>query len=297
MSIFAHPTPSGPSGHLPLIGGVGPGPHYGGRIPASPSKISGAQNLSDALNSRRATGPWVCGKLELVRFRFCACRFRTNVPGLFSAVGAHSVRPQAAEVVGPYGKTGEFPVFRRGGPMWPPAGRSGTGPYENNTVAPISAVGAGPRPARKAFPWGPTPLVKGRWPKARGDREGEYGHGVSILSRPPAILWVLSHRWERTSPPAGGEISPVQKRSPSRRNSQNQSCGSLRQPGGETKFRTKFFCLLFFPRKAGQLKRFMARSAPSFRMHSTASAARFTASSMTFLSSPWNLPSTQSARS
>ena len=142
-----------------------------------------------------------------------------------------------------------------------------------------------------------SPLVKGRWPKARGDREGEYGHGVSILSRPPAILWVLSHRWERTSPPAGGEISPVQKRSPSRRNSQNQSCGSLRQPGGETKFRTKFFCLLFFPRKAGQLKRFMARSAPSFRMHSTASAARFTASSMTFLSSPWNLPSTQSARS
>ena len=68
-------------------------------------------------------------------------------------------------------------VFRRrGGPMWPPAGRSGTGPYENNTVAPISAVGAGPRPARKAFPWGPTPLVKGRWPKARGDRECEYGH-------------------------------------------------------------------------------------------------------------------------
>ncbi len=66
---------------------------------------------------------------------------------------------------------------------------------------------------------------------------------------------------------------------------------------GETKFRTKFFCLLFFSRKVGQLKRFMARSAPSFRMHSTASAARFTASSMTFLSSPWNLPSTQSARS
>ena len=28
--IVAHPTPSGPSGHLPLTGGVGPGPHYGG---------------------------------------------------------------------------------------------------------------------------------------------------------------------------------------------------------------------------------------------------------------------------
>ena len=68
--------------------------------------------------------------MGLVRFRFCACRLRTNVPGPFSAVGAHSVRPRAAEVVGPYGKAGEFPVFRRGGPMWPPAGRSGTGPYE-----------------------------------------------------------------------------------------------------------------------------------------------------------------------
>ena len=33
VSIFAHPTPSGPSGHLPLTGGVGPGPHYEGRVP------------------------------------------------------------------------------------------------------------------------------------------------------------------------------------------------------------------------------------------------------------------------
>ena len=28
-------------------------------------------------------------------------------------------------------------------------------------------------------------LVKGRWPKARGDREGKYGHKVPILSSPP----------------------------------------------------------------------------------------------------------------
>ena len=27
--------------------------------------------------------------------------------------------------------------------------------------------------------------------------------------RPPAILWFLSHRWERNSPPAGGEIPPA----------------------------------------------------------------------------------------
>ena len=39
--------------------------------------------------------------------------------------------------------------------------------------------------------------------------KGEYGHAVSILSRPPAILWFLSHRWERNSPPAGGEIPPA----------------------------------------------------------------------------------------
>ena len=59
----------------------------------------------------------------------------------------------------------------------------------------------------------------------KGDRVGEYGHGVSILSRPPAILkvncpegaregglglWFLSHHWERNSPPAGGE-TPLRK--------------------------------------------------------------------------------------
>lgn len=43
------------------------------------------------------------------------------------------------------------------------------------------------------------------------------------------------------------------------------------------------------------LNRLIPRSMPSARMHSTASAARFTAWSMAFLSSPWNLPSTQSA--
>src|SRR5699024_7406628 len=55
---------------------------------------------------------------------------------------------------------------------------------------------------------GPTPPVRGRWP------EGPEGVGwatrstgtVLLWSRPPAILWVLSHRWESTSPPAGGEI-------------------------------------------------------------------------------------------
>ena len=45
--------------------------------------------------SFRPTGAWLCGKLQLLRFRFCACRFRTNVPGPFFAVGAHTARPRA----------------------------------------------------------------------------------------------------------------------------------------------------------------------------------------------------------
>ena len=99
---------------------------------------------------------------------------------------------------------------------------------------------------------GPTPPVRGRWPKARGGRVGEYGHEVSILSRPPAILkvncpegaregglghWFLSHRRERNPPPAGGEISPCERRN------------DRMKPRSETKFRTKFFCLLSFQEK------------------------------------------------
>ena len=51
--------------------------------------------------------------MELVRFHHCACRLRTNVPGPFSPVGAHSVRPRA----------GLGPALhpRRGGCPHPPA--------------------------------------------------------------------------------------------------------------------------------------------------------------------------------
>ena len=58
--IFALPIPSGlrPS---PLDKGSRPPvPRYGGRSSESLYIISGAQNLSGCLNSRRATGPWVC---------------------------------------------------------------------------------------------------------------------------------------------------------------------------------------------------------------------------------------------
>ena len=43
--IFAHPTPSGPSGHLPLTGGVGPGPHF-----------TGGRQLGDLGSQRKGAG-------------------------------------------------------------------------------------------------------------------------------------------------------------------------------------------------------------------------------------------------
>ena len=45
---------------------------------------------------------------------------RTFKVRLFFSVGAHTVRPRAAEVVGPYEKTGRFPKFCRGGCPHPP---------------------------------------------------------------------------------------------------------------------------------------------------------------------------------
>ena len=79
--------------------------------------------------------------MGLVRFYSCACRFRTNAPGPFSDVGEHSVRPRAAEVVGPYGQTGRFPHFvgaaHRAARERPD---EGIGPYEKNATTPVSAV-------------------------------------------------------------------------------------------------------------------------------------------------------------
>ena len=45
---------------------------------------------------------------------------RTFKVCLFFSVGAHTVRPRAAEVVGPYEKTGRFPKFCRGGTLGRP---------------------------------------------------------------------------------------------------------------------------------------------------------------------------------
>ena len=59
-----------------------------GVIPWGRQRISGAQNLSECLNPRRATGPWVCEKLGPARFHNRACLCRANAPGPVLAVGA-----------------------------------------------------------------------------------------------------------------------------------------------------------------------------------------------------------------
>ena len=97
--------------------------------------------------SFRATGPWVCGKLELVRFRFCACRFRTNVPRLFSAVGAHIVRPRAGLGPAPTQRQTRFPILRRGGCPHPPA--AGSDPPVGAAPCGRPRAGLGPAPTQR----------------------------------------------------------------------------------------------------------------------------------------------------
>ena len=73
-TYFAHggkvgKTPPGtaPDEHFVLIFAF-PRTPFTGVTPWARQKSSGAQNLSECLNSSRATGPWLYGKLELVRF-------------------------------------------------------------------------------------------------------------------------------------------------------------------------------------------------------------------------------------
>ena len=109
VSIFAYPTPSVASRHLPLTGGVGPrSPITGGRISASPSKISGAQNLSGGL--RFLPGHWALGlwKIGVGAVPGLRLSLRANAPGPFSAVGAAFGRPRA-RTARPYERTKVLP--------------------------------------------------------------------------------------------------------------------------------------------------------------------------------------------
>ncbi len=55
---------------------------------------------------------------------------------------------------------------------------------------------------------GPTPLVKGRWPKARGDREGEYEREALILSRPRRSFGYFPIAGKVPRRPQAAKISP-----------------------------------------------------------------------------------------
>ena len=130
-----------------------------GVTPWSSHKISGAQNLSECLNPRRATGPWVCEKLGPARFHNCAWVCRTNGTEPFSAVGAALAAARG-------------PVWDRPLPIIPERSR----PF----------VGAGPRPARKPSPLGRLPLSGGNVPKGQKGSGGPKGPDEdNYLIRPP----------------------------------------------------------------------------------------------------------------
>ena len=119
----------------PCPGESAPDPITGGCPPGRLCIISGAQNLSGPLNSRRATGPWVC--------KNCRRCGSTPAPG--------------------------FPSQRHRSKSW----RAGLGPAPTKTTRPrpYPAVGAGPRPPAKPSPGGrPIPPVRGKWLKAKRGR-------------------------------------------------------------------------------------------------------------------------------
>ena len=79
-------------------------------IPWGRQNPSGAQNLSGGQRFLPAHWGLAVWKITVAAIPFLRLPFPNQRPGPFSAVGAHRVRPRAAEVVGPYGKMGEFPI-------------------------------------------------------------------------------------------------------------------------------------------------------------------------------------------
>ena len=121
-----------------LIFALPPVPHYEGRKLESVSGISGAQNLNDTLNSRRATGPWVCKNC-----RWCGS---TSAPGFAEQVIV-GLLSACRPVSGPYEKEGPASRSAVGaGVLTRPsrtvfhswAGRPVSGPYEKEGMFPDS---------------------------------------------------------------------------------------------------------------------------------------------------------------
>ena len=122
----------------------------GGRVPVEFCRISGMQNLSDTLNSRRATGPWVCKNC-----RWCGS---TSAPGFAEQV-----------IVGLLS-----------------AGRPVSGPYEKEGPASRSAVGAGVLTRPPDFRQGAYKAVGAAFVVARHEEIAPTCRG-GTLGRPPSI--------------------------------------------------------------------------------------------------------------
>ena len=114
--------------------GLPPVPHYGGRVPESRQKISGAQNLSDF--PRFLPGHWALSvpKLRLMQFPFRAWVCRANAPGAYLGGSPKGF---------PYPVPEDFLETRRGGTE----GKSAEGREKPLWGVPLPR--AGPRTARK----------------------------------------------------------------------------------------------------------------------------------------------------
>ena len=88
-----------PDEHFVLIVAF-PRTPFTGVIPLLRQRISGAQNLSDTLNSRRATGPFVVAKSAQLRFRLTAKTAHASLL-LLSQSGPAVVDPLWVPFVGP----------------------------------------------------------------------------------------------------------------------------------------------------------------------------------------------------
>ena len=150
VSVFAYPTPSVASRHLPLTGGVGP------RSPVTRVTLWAGQNISGAQNlsgwSESPPGHWALSlqKFPPVRFHSRAWLCRANAPGpnpggrMLCAPTGFRWTVWAAIRRPPW----RFPPPRRGGPTWPPAGGETSLP-----LTPPSVPSPAPDPGTRSHGW------------------------------------------------------------------------------------------------------------------------------------------------
>ena len=144
-SIGPHPYPLWPFGPSPPDRGSRPRtPITGDAYLLGPAIVPARKIWVTFRLSFRPTGAWVSKNFRF-RGSIPAPGFaEQTVPGPLTAGG-----PRASPT-----QTRKFSLKTVGEGLAPPAGRSGTGPYEKNASAPLFVVGAGPRPARQPSPLG-----------------------------------------------------------------------------------------------------------------------------------------------